>query len=306
MVIGCALTACAQSAVSLPTLTPYDTIGAHAAAQSIYLENCRYGICGLLEQVPVADIGQTRLHPTQVFRGESSDLWVAFDKSGRRYMAGQGYIGVYPPGATATSPREAYLTIPQRQGYAGIAIDKHGNIWTASGEVIYEYPPLATNARGNFTLAPIKKISGPKTQLMARDIMFDPKSGYLYVRNHFSILAFDPNASGDVAPLINLASGTSAFTIDQKGRVIGVYGSIYIFRRLATGDAAPIATINGNFVNVAVDAHYNIYAVELYYKYHIGRSRIVELSPLKSGYARVHQSKYHLQPFDGIIPFIVH
>lgn len=57
-------------------------------------------------------------------------------------MAGQGYISVYPPGATATTARQAYLTIPQRQGYAGIAIDKHGNIWTAAGEVIFEYPLL--------------------------------------------------------------------------------------------------------------------------------------------------------------------
>ncbi len=307
MVIGCALTACAQSAISPPTLALRETIRPQTATQSIYVENCRYGICGLLEEIPAADIGQHHLHPTQVFKGESSDLWVAFDKSGRRYMAGQGYISVYPPGATATTARQAYLTIPQRQGYAGIAIDKHGNIWTAAGEVIFEYPPLAANARGSFTLSPIKRISGSKTHLAARNLMFDPTSGYLYVRGEFAILAFDSNGSGNVAPVVNIPGQNAAFTIDQKGRILTVDGAISVYKRSATGGVQSVATIDGNFTNVVTDAQDNIYAIEVYYKFNIGRSRLVEFSPLKSGYAnRIHQSKFHLQPFEAIVAFIVH
>ena len=159
---------------------------------------------------------------------------------------GNQIIAVY---TSASSTPQATLIVGRNQGPQGIAIDKYGNIWTASNSRIDEYKPLPADARGSITLASIKTIGGPRTHLKGiRGLVVDPKSGYIYASNYSSILAFYPDDGGNVAPLIELTGVNHQFkypysvimlTIDHEGRVVvcGGANAIFIFAPLATGKA---------------------------------------------------------------------
>lgn len=303
VVIGCTLAACTQGIVSPPNSIPPDTIRSHPATQSIYVGHCRQLKCQIY-RYPVDHFSG---EPTQILRGGYPAFSLAFDTLGRRYspVAGVDTISVYLPGAKTP---QATLTLDKQQSTSGIAIDKYDNVWTISNANIFEFARLPADAKGSITLAPVKIIGGPKTHLQGGGgLAFDSKYGYIYTSNGSSILAFDTHDDGNVRPVINLTGKNHlfkypyfifGFAVDHNGSVVvSTGGYIFTFAPLATGNAAPVSTINRGYNAVATDAQDNIYA--------IARGELVEYRPFASGYDAPIRRR-PVNPLEGWYPFIIH
>jgi sugar lactone lactonase YvrE len=170
----------------------------------------------------------------------------------------------------------------------GIAFDANGNMYVSNkgvGCVTSCIAVFAPGASGN--VAPIRKICGSNTQLNGNiaGVAVDA-SGFLYVAvSPESILVFAPGANGNVAPVRTIfGAGSQPHTglaspvgiaVDAKGDLFvanstagagSVPGSITEYAPGASGDATPIATIQGSSTELSLPrglalANGNIYVV---------------------------------------------
>ena len=149
----------------------------------------------------------------------------------------------------------------------GIAIDtknqwmfvaNHGATSSPKGSSGRFDPPSITvyPLKANGDAAPLRTISGPKTQMNWPALMYlDEERGELYVANDManSILVFKATDSGDVAPTrvirgpkTGLKNPTGVF-LDPKNNELWVSNmgnhSATVFARTASGDVAPLRTI---------------------------------------------------------------
>ena len=109
--------------------------------------------------------------------------------------------------------------------------------------------------------APVRKIYGPKTQMLLPDaVAIDPVHGEIFVPNRNRVLVFPRDADGDVAPIRILEGpdtglGAGRITIDPVHDLMIVasatYGAVQgrdgirIFERTASGNTKPLRFIKG-------------------------------------------------------------
>ncbi|GAA3535292.1 hypothetical protein AFL01nite_07510 [Aeromicrobium flavum] len=132
-------------------------------------------------------------------------------------------------------------------GPIGIEDDAAGNIYLASqlNNAIVVHRKNASGAS-----APLRRISGPATQLsFPRDVAFDTNR-FLYVANgNGLVLVFPPNANGNVAPIRTFGTGAgTSYAIDIAGGEIYVRKatSYHVYSPAAAGSPAPTErTVSG-------------------------------------------------------------
>lgn len=156
----------------------------------------------------------------------------------------------------ATAPAHAAVNVDvpptktvsgELNGPIGIEDDAAGNLYLASqlNNAIVVHRKNASGAS-----APLRRISGPATQLnLPRDVAFDA-NGFLYVANAGGlVLVFPPNADGNVAPVKTFGSGPgTSYAIDiAAGEIYVRKGTSYnVYSPAATGNPAPAErTVSG-------------------------------------------------------------
>jgi hypothetical protein len=201
--------------------------------------------------------------------------------SGIAYHAGNLYVTnssaysvtVYPSGAgrrpnpiVTISGEKTELAIPQ-----GIAVDSADNIYVANQGVVNLAPASVTiyRAGDKGNVAPIGRISGPKTGLESPNALALDSHGYIYVVNKSdspkktdSITVYSPGSDGDAAPVrmiagpATLLSHPGGVAVDSNGNLFvtssqyeGQYccsAAVLVYGPGVSGDTAPIASIDGD------------------------------------------------------------
>lgn len=194
--------------------------------------------------------------------------------AGNLYVANSGgySVTVYPAGAgrrpnplITISGGKTKLAVPR-----GIAVDSAGNIYVANNGVLGSEPASVTiyRAGDNGDAAPIARISGPRTRLEAPEGLALDSHGSIYVANESdspkkpdTITVYSPGSNGDAAPVrvisgpATLLSQPGGIAVDPSGNLFvtsarreGQYSSaaVLIFAPGATGNAAPLASIEGD------------------------------------------------------------
>jgi hypothetical protein len=181
----------------------------------------------------------------------------AVDSSGNIYAATATDIREYAAGATGTAtpirtiPFDSTTTLTDP---FSIAIDSSGNIYaaqfTTSGTQITSSSILVFSGTANGSVAPIRTISGALTGLILAEQLALDTSGNLYVFNVNPngtppILVFAPGATGNVAPIRSLNQETLAMAVDPAGDIYTLsFTGISIYAPGASGSATPTQTVS--------------------------------------------------------------
>jgi len=111
---------------------------------------------------------------------------------------------------------------------------------------------LTFRGDANGDVAPIRKIVGPKTQILSpQAVAIDAVHGEVYVPQNRSVLVFPRSANGDVAPIRVLEgpdtglNNVQRVTIDPVHNLmmVSAAGGIRIFDRTASGNTKPLRFI---------------------------------------------------------------
>ncbi len=112
---------------------------------------------------------------------------------------------------------------------------------------------LTFRGDANGDVAPVRKIVGPKTQILSpQAVAIDAVHGEIFVPQNRSVLVFPRNANGDVAPIrvlegpdTGFAAGIQRVTVDPVHNLMMVSGGggIRIFDRTASGNTKPLRFI---------------------------------------------------------------
>jgi streptogramin lyase len=159
--------------------------------------------------------------------GPSTDAGMAFDSSGDLWIAGNGYVAEYAPGASGSAtPIKTFM--PADSDGRAIAIDSAGEILLAdpAANAIYAY---AASSSGSAT--PIRTISGSSTGLSSPYRIVLDSSGNIWIANATvpSVVSFPTSASGNVVPALDLDStwasnngiaNMDSLAIDHSGNLI--------------------------------------------------------------------------------------
>ncbi len=119
----------------------------------------------------------------------------------------------------------------------------------------YNFAILTFRGDANGDAAPVRKIMGPKTQLLNPSVLaVDAVHGEIFVPQGRRVLVFPRDADGDVAPIRILAGpdtglGAGHATVDPVHDLLIVSdfggGGIRIFNRTASGNTKPLRFITG-------------------------------------------------------------
>ena len=111
---------------------------------------------------------------------------------------------------------------------------------------------LTFRGDANGDVAPVRKIIGPKTQILSpQALAIDPTHGEIFVPQNRSVLVFPRSANGDVAPIRVLEGPDTGLNNVQRVTVDPVHnlmmvsgaGGIRIYDRTATGNTRPLRFI---------------------------------------------------------------
>ena len=113
---------------------------------------------------------------------------------------------------------------------------------------------LTFRGDANGDVAPVRKIVGPKTQILnPQAVAIDPMHGEIFVPQRSSVLVFPRNANGDVAPIrvlegpdTGFAGGIERVTVDPVHMMVSGENGIRIFDRTASGNTRPLRFIKVN------------------------------------------------------------
>ena len=185
----------------------------------------------------------------------SSPYALTFDASGNLWVANNGSVLEFAPGATGDAVPIRVLTggASGFQGVEGIAIGSTGLIYTSDylASTVDVFAATATGAD-----EPLQQIVGPSTTMSAPDGITVDAGGTMYVGDFGtnSIDVFSPTATGDVAPLRSIVGGSTGLdapyypALDANGDIYAAnYGAstVTVYANGANGDAAPLRTITG-------------------------------------------------------------
>jgi hypothetical protein len=117
----------------------------------------------------------------------------------------------------------------------------------------YAYGILTFRGDADGDVAPVRKIFGPRTQLLNPEALtIDPVHGEIFVPQDDRVLVFPRDANGDVAPIRVLAGPDTGLnlgrvTVDPVNNLLIAAGSggLRIFDRTASGNTRPRALIRG-------------------------------------------------------------
>ncbi len=231
--------------------------------------------------------------PTATIAGSHTGMngpqGIAVDATGRLYVAdigGHNAIMVYAPGATGNIAPAATiagsntgLSYPE-----GVALDAGGQLYVTNSIPFpadsYSVTVYAPGATGN--VAPVATIAGSNTGLNGPVGIAVDATGRLYVANANSISIYSAGATGNAAPLATIqGSSTGLDQLRPTGIAVDASGNVYVthfvqcfdptytathgesvlvFAAGATGNATPIARIEGSntgldgSTGIAVDA----------------------------------------------------
>jgi hypothetical protein len=111
---------------------------------------------------------------------------------------------------------------------------------------------LTFRGDANGDVAPVRKIVGPKTQILSpQAVAIDSMHGEIYVPQNRSVLVFPRSANGDVAPIRVLEGSDTGLNNVQRVTIDPVHnlmmvsaaGGIRIYDRTASGNTKPLRFI---------------------------------------------------------------
>jgi hypothetical protein len=209
--------------------------------------------------------------PTASITGLNGPSGIAFDASGRLYVANQNSrnanantILVFAAGATGAATPVATIsgntTLLNEPN--GIALDASGKIYVCN-ENGYSVTVYAANPVGNITTAPIADIVGSNVKLSGpHDLALD-SAGNIYVANGGdfggpyadTVTVFSAGATGNATPLATISGSNTTFN-NVNGISLDAAGKIYVGNQLVIDvfaanpvgalNQAPIASISGS------------------------------------------------------------
>jgi hypothetical protein len=248
--------------------------GCRGASQFVYVSNLLQpsGSPGAIDYYPVGSNGDVA--PSGVITGPktgvTSPVGLVVDGAGEIYVANDqtNTIVGFPAGSNGNESPNIVISgsITGLASPNGLALDDAGNLFvTNCGNGCNYGPPGPTTIEefapgSNGNVAPIRTISGPRTQLQVHvNGIFVDDRGYIYVAcagpNVVNVYA--PHARGDAAP-VRVLGGSMTGIASPDGVVVGRDG-LYVtstnagvigrFARAAGGNVPPIATLDVNWSN---------------------------------------------------------
>lgn len=259
------ITALNAAGESAPSAEVRATAGA-TTDQRLYVVNHAAGFFATASVASFAAGASGNIAPSTVIIGGNTGLYAPIDAvveaAGGLRVANQGspVINVFAPGADGDATPIASIAGEGTglQSNAAVALDADGRLFVAShyGNRITVYAPDAT---GN--AAPVASIAGDNTGIQQPSSLAFDSEGRLYVANqgNSSVTVYAAGASGDVAPIATIAGASTrlqvpgGLAVDATGRLyvgnyVGGIGSLHritIYAAGATGDVAPVASIEG-------------------------------------------------------------
>jgi hypothetical protein len=182
--------------------------------------------------------------------GPTLGQYIALDPSANIYLATTTDVREYAAGATGAAtptrvlPLNATTTLSSTP--TGIAANASGNIYV-SEELAGAVAVFSGSASGS--VAPARFISGALTTLVNPFQLAVDGAGNLYVMNFIAagqvdILVFAPAATGNVAPIRTLNVNVLGFTVNSAGSVYAVtLSGVEVFAAGASGTPLPTQTI---------------------------------------------------------------
>jgi len=178
---------------------------------------------------------------------------IAVDKSGEIYVAvtDTNTIVGFPAGSNGNVTPNIVIS-GSNTGLAspdGLGLDQAGNLYVANCGCNYGPPgPTSMEEFGvgvNGNVAPIRAISGKRTQLNNIEGLALDKAGFIYVANSLSadVAVFGPHSNGDVAPKRTLSGLDVPVGLATSGKSLFVAtvgsGTVERFSRKAGGSVPP-------------------------------------------------------------------
>jgi hypothetical protein len=186
-----------------------------------------------------------------------------------------GQIYGFTADSTGVPSAASTINLTGPNSITALAVDPAGNIYAATVTDIREYAAGATGAATPIRTIPFDATSGLSAVFtLAADSAGDIYVGQInYTTMNGSILVFSGTANGSSAP-VRVIAGTVTelglpedLAVDSTGNLYVLnpntnsQPSILVFAAGANGNVAPVRTLNGAFLSMAVDSAGDIYTL---------------------------------------------
>jgi len=300
-----------SSAMSPPITDPSSTNGVYVIVPNTAVSSSS---ASEIVQFPSNANGAVSPSSTLILPTNFATFAFATDSSGNLYVGGnQGsfapVILVYAAGSSgsATPSRTIAPALPNGDGIYSMTIDATGQLYltTSVSESIQVLP-----ASSSGSVTPTRSIQWDPTQFTGGDSIAVDGSGFIYLlgychctaaglSNPTEVVVYSPDSSGSAAPARTIVGPNAEFGSNNNSIAVDAAGDLFAIIALpnaswlnaaqvaefapgATGNAAPIKTIVGNYgaagvspTHLQIDANDNIFVFGQYVNFDLPQSPIL-------------------------------
>jgi hypothetical protein len=252
-------------------------LGRPSQSQFLYVTNALQNAppyAGSINYYPVGSNGDVA--PSGVIIGANTRLTqntgLVVEPNGWIYAANADTNSIvgFPPNSTGNVTPSVVIS-GSNTGLAsplGLALDGAGDIFVANCGTQCNYGPAGPTsieefaAGSNGNVAPVRTISGSRTQLGQADGIAVDGAGYIYVGTaaQQAVTVYRPQANGNAAPIRVISGpntqidGPDSVAVDSNGIYVTAISRGYIerFPRMAGGNVPPSAILHLNWQQVNV------------------------------------------------------